>query len=240
MASQNIVNYEIVLADGTIVNANASSRPDLHEALNGGSTNFGIVTRFDLATYPLVPMWGGYRNYNLSQAVPLIKGSLSFMKKQIKDTRAGGALISYLRPFNSSDIALSMLAAYFNGNGPLTDVFDDIIKVPFLPGTDTFQNNTNQQGLAEQVDALLPGGSRAMFSTLTFAADVQFTQDVVEKVREIFERFNNENVSWAVSFQANGRAVWRRIAQTPNFQNIETERDLWGTLASSLTTLSTP
>ncbi|KAF9461950.1 hypothetical protein BDZ94DRAFT_1195506 [Collybia nuda] len=227
LAAQNVVNYEMVLANGTIANVNASSHPDLHKALNGGSTNYGIVTRYDLATYPLVPMWGGFRNYNLSQAVPLIKGTLSFMEKQIADTLAGGAVISYLRPFNSSDIALAMLAAYFNGNGPLTDVFDDINNVPFLPGTDSFKNNTDQQDLAGQVDTRFSGGSRAMFSTLSFVADVQFTQDIVEKARKLFERFDGKNISWAASFQANGRAVWRRVAQIPNFQNVETERDLW-------------
>uniref|UniRef100_A0A0W0GAA0 FAD-binding PCMH-type domain-containing protein n=1 Tax=Moniliophthora roreri TaxID=221103 RepID=A0A0W0GAA0_MONRR len=50
-AAQNIVNYEIVLADGSIANVN-DTNPDLHTALQAGSTNFGIVTRYDLATYP--------------------------------------------------------------------------------------------------------------------------------------------------------------------------------------------
>jgi hypothetical protein len=48
-----------VLASGEIVYATASSHPDLWLALKGGSNNFGIVTRFDLATHPLGAMWGG-------------------------------------------------------------------------------------------------------------------------------------------------------------------------------------
>ncbi|KAG7128510.1 putative FAD-linked oxidoreductase like protein [Verticillium longisporum] len=47
----NIVNYEIVLADGTIANANAVENSGLHRASKGGGNNFGIVTRFDLQTF---------------------------------------------------------------------------------------------------------------------------------------------------------------------------------------------
>ncbi|KAJ5496405.1 hypothetical protein N7463_008392 [Penicillium fimorum] len=45
-----VVNYEIVLADSSIVEVNKTSYSDLFWALKGGSSNFGIVTRFDLQT----------------------------------------------------------------------------------------------------------------------------------------------------------------------------------------------
>ncbi|KAK1466104.1 FAD binding domain-containing protein [Colletotrichum cuscutae] len=51
-ACDSVVNYEVVLASGEIVNANASADSDLWRALKGGSSNFGIVTRFDLAAFP--------------------------------------------------------------------------------------------------------------------------------------------------------------------------------------------
>lgn len=54
-----VVNYEIVLADGSIVEANKTSHPDLFWALKGGSSNFGIVTRFDLETIKSVKVWAG-------------------------------------------------------------------------------------------------------------------------------------------------------------------------------------
>lgn len=40
-----VVNYEVVLADGSIVEANATTNSDLFRALKGGSNNFGIVSR---------------------------------------------------------------------------------------------------------------------------------------------------------------------------------------------------
>jgi hypothetical protein len=55
----DVVNYEIVLASGEIVNANAESNPDLFAALKGGGCNFGIVTRYDLQAVDQGEMWGG-------------------------------------------------------------------------------------------------------------------------------------------------------------------------------------
>ncbi|KAF2663237.1 FAD-binding domain-containing protein [Microthyrium microscopicum] len=54
-----ILNHEVVLANGSIVNANRNENPDLHRALKGGGNNFGIVTRFDLHMFPKPKLWGG-------------------------------------------------------------------------------------------------------------------------------------------------------------------------------------
>ena len=40
-ACDNVLNYEVVLADGSIVNANATSNTDLFWALKGGGNQFG-------------------------------------------------------------------------------------------------------------------------------------------------------------------------------------------------------
>ncbi|KAI1653887.1 FAD-binding domain-containing protein [Daldinia decipiens] len=55
----SVVNYEIVLANGEIVNANAETNKDLWIALKGGGNNFGIVTRFDLSIFKQGQLWGG-------------------------------------------------------------------------------------------------------------------------------------------------------------------------------------
>lgn len=51
--------FEVVLANGTIATASASSNRDLFRALKGGGNNFGIVTRFDLNAWDQKPFWGG-------------------------------------------------------------------------------------------------------------------------------------------------------------------------------------
>ncbi|KAJ1714093.1 oxidoreductase [Aspergillus flavus] len=54
-----VTNFEVVLANGTIVNANEHENPELLIALRGGSNNFGVVTRVDLKTFGQGPIWGG-------------------------------------------------------------------------------------------------------------------------------------------------------------------------------------
>lgn len=41
LAADNVKNFEVVLADGSVVNANAGSNSDLFWALKGGGPNFG-------------------------------------------------------------------------------------------------------------------------------------------------------------------------------------------------------
>ncbi|KAF3770782.1 FAD-binding domain-containing protein [Cryphonectria parasitica EP155] len=55
----NVVNYELVLANGSIIDVNNQTHPDLFKALKGGSANFGIVTRYDMNAFPAQEIWGG-------------------------------------------------------------------------------------------------------------------------------------------------------------------------------------
>ena len=60
LACSNVINYEIVLASNSIINASTTSNPDLWRALKGGSNNFGIVTRFTVRNFPHTKIWSGF------------------------------------------------------------------------------------------------------------------------------------------------------------------------------------
>jgi hypothetical protein len=50
---------EVVLGNGTIIEVNREAHSDLFWAMKGGSNNFGIVTRYDLRTFPMTAAYGG-------------------------------------------------------------------------------------------------------------------------------------------------------------------------------------
>ena len=79
-----VVNYEIVLSNGEIVNANAESNKDLWIALKGTGSNFGIVTRFDLEVFEQGQMWGG----KLFYFAPSFAGQVQSLVSYLNDPNA--------------------------------------------------------------------------------------------------------------------------------------------------------
>ena len=60
-ACDDVVSYEVVLADGRIITADQDKNSDLFMALKGGSGNFGIVTNFRMNCFYCDKIWGGLR-----------------------------------------------------------------------------------------------------------------------------------------------------------------------------------
>ena len=52
-AANNIVSFEVVLANATVVTASNSSHVDLYQALKGGGNNYGIVTAYTMVAHPM-------------------------------------------------------------------------------------------------------------------------------------------------------------------------------------------
>jgi FAD/FMN-containing dehydrogenase len=51
----NLLEVDMVLADGSFVTANKDTHPDLFWALRGGGGNFGVVTELEFELYPVGP-----------------------------------------------------------------------------------------------------------------------------------------------------------------------------------------
>ena len=83
MACDTVVNYEVVIANGSIISANARENPDLWVALKGGSANFGLVTQFDLRTIrfpdPTRPdIWGAFLSFDPTTGNEVVDAMVAF------------------------------------------------------------------------------------------------------------------------------------------------------------------
>ncbi|POS70366.1 hypothetical protein DHEL01_v211240 [Diaporthe helianthi] len=100
LACDNVVSYEVVLANGTIAQASTTSNSDLFWALKGGSNNFGVVTKFIAKTYSIYQTWGGLQVYAPDQVPALLQALSEYQTTPNKDPYAN--LIINLIPTNGT------------------------------------------------------------------------------------------------------------------------------------------
>src|SRR5438093_2941447 len=69
----NLLEVDMVLADGRFVTANAEEHSDLFWAVRGGGGNFGVVTSFLFKLHPISMVYGGPMFWPLEQAADVMK-----------------------------------------------------------------------------------------------------------------------------------------------------------------------
>lgn len=87
-----LTSTQVVLANGTAVNANADTNSDLFWALKGGGPNFGIVTRFDLYTIPVSQIWCQLSIYAPDQALNVLDAFSQWQNEGASDYKSIVAL----------------------------------------------------------------------------------------------------------------------------------------------------
>lgn len=125
----NIYGYEIVLADGRIVYATATSYPDLWLALKGGLNNFGIVTRFDVATFPAPGMWGGAMQFPYTEPGKQAQAEAfsNLMKPQNFDDGVDmGLILGFENPGAKYSLKTSLFYVEPKPNPPVYEEFQAI------------------------------------------------------------------------------------------------------------------
>jgi len=75
----NLLSADVVLADGSVVTADAENNPDLFWALRGGGGNFGVVTSFEFRAHPVRTVYAGPTFWPLEQTVEVMKAYRDFI-----------------------------------------------------------------------------------------------------------------------------------------------------------------
>ncbi len=75
----NLLEADVVLADGRLVTASATQNEDLFWALRGGGGNFGVVTSFLYKAHPVSMVYGGPIFWELKDAPRVMKWYRQFL-----------------------------------------------------------------------------------------------------------------------------------------------------------------
>lgn len=199
-AANNVISYEIVAADGTILTASATSHPKLWRALKGGSNNFGIVTRFTLQTLRLSTgkIWGGWIYLLDFQATKSLAALHAVLSAPL-DKHASGPLVSltYIQPIGMSIISTSLV--YTKPTSSWPTCFDPFKSIWRFKSTCKLQSLT---GITDEMDTLAPSNLRQAYGTTTITNDAATIaeahaayKDGIQAVRGV------KGVLWTMVFQ---------------------------------------
>ncbi|KAL8708934.1 MAG: hypothetical protein Q9220_006266 [cf. Caloplaca sp. 1 TL-2023] len=176
-ALDGVRNYQVVLANGRIVDVNQQSNPDLYFALRGGGNNFGIVTRFDLETFPQGKMWGGSTIHPITSSKAVYKAFENFANNAPSDPDAALITAVALVQGNyifANDYEYAKPVAY-------PEIFDEFTSIPNI--TDTMRITTLSD-LTRELNVSNPGGFRETYTTATF----KNSADLQDKILELFQK----------------------------------------------------
>ncbi|KAI4118823.1 MAG: hypothetical protein LQ345_001216 [Seirophora villosa] len=206
-----VLNFEVALADGQIVNANATSRADLWFALKGGSNNFGIVTRFDLKAFPQGKIWGGSVYNPISTLPDQVQAFVEFNNATSVDTSA--ALINtygYIPQLRTWTV--SNLLVYTK-----PEVNPEVLR-PFTgikPQLGTTMRLTNLSDVTSEQVGNAPYGLRQLFLTRTYGNDADFLAQVFRIANTTLQSFAGvPGLAYALVYQPLPSAITSRAADS--------------------------
>jgi FAD/FMN-containing dehydrogenase len=76
----NLLEADVVLANGSFVKASSNENPDLYWAIRGGGGNFGIITSFLFKLHPIKMITGGPTFWGLEKAADAMRFYDNFIK----------------------------------------------------------------------------------------------------------------------------------------------------------------
>ncbi|KAK2801839.1 hypothetical protein FQN50_007584 [Emmonsiellopsis sp. PD_5] len=216
LACDNVKNFEVALADTSVVQANETQNPDLFKALKGGGANFGIITKIDLYTSPEFKIWYTENIYSPDDAEKVIKACVEVQKAMEFDDRIGYNLF-----LGADAVAVSLVYRGWTNPPPIFKVFDDITPV----NTPVPPKNMTQASLARALDH--GGNINCETGALTIKVDADFYMEVYRLLQEVERGTSGEHTFICAIQPIGSAAVHKGKERGGNSLNLSEENQAW-------------
>jgi hypothetical protein len=119
----NLLEADVVLADGSFVTASENDHPDLFWALRGGGGNFGVVTSFLFRAHPVKMVYAGPIFWDAAHAREIMRAYRDFLPKAPEELGifVGLKTVPSMEPFPREAWGKRACALISSFNGSETD-----------------------------------------------------------------------------------------------------------------------
>ncbi|KAK6810561.1 hypothetical protein RU639_013628 [Aspergillus parasiticus] len=176
----SIKNFEVVLTNGTIVNANEDENSDLWRALKGGGSNFGIVTRYDMEALEDKYIAHGQRAMLGNYSTELVDAVVDFTNNQKKYDK--DALVAILVHKGGEDILATIEV---NTDGVKNSTA--FSKLRQIPQVSPFAQDVVPLSVAA-ANSTLPSNAWTLQTTLTFKNDKRIMNHAAKVHKQFAQR----------------------------------------------------
>lgn len=200
--ADSVLNFEVVLASGEIVNANKDEHSDLYKALKGGRNNFGVVTRFDIAAIEhSQQVYGGLVIVPANKTDEVLEYFQKFTDDSTGIDVSAGLTVEYFMPTEGEGQILLWLID--------TDQEGEHASLqPFFDMEPKLVNQVYRTSIADYPTAI-PPVTRVLMADVTFVNDLETIKEVYQITMEVFETVKHvPGLTWDFQFEPFSRHIF--------------------------------
>jgi FAD/FMN-containing dehydrogenase len=164
LAIDNVLEVDMVLADGRFVTASSDENTDLFWAVRGGGGNFGVVTSFLFKLHPIDTVYAGPMLWPLDRAAEVLRWYREFLPQAPDDLNGFFAFLAVPPgpPFPEELHAKTMCGVVWCYTGPLDQAEATFapIRAQFGPPALDWVGPLPQPALQSLFDPIYPAGDQ--------------------------------------------------------------------------------
>ncbi|CAF1344695.1 unnamed protein product, partial [Adineta ricciae] len=184
LAIDNVIGYELVTPNGTIVDVTNNSYPDLFFGLKGGFNNFGIVTNFRLRAHPQTQVYGGLLVYIDERRFDDVLKAVMDFRDNNKDPKAQ-ALVSFT---HQTGLITFDITLFYDAPRAPDDTFKKFTNIPHMGTLKT----RSFLSFVKVVPIYVTDGRRGRFHTVS----------VTNLTDRVFQELKNQTIYNAAKFDS--------------------------------------